>query len=448
MATDFRINNLIAKGASFTARPTVNNSGVLLIGDSATGSFLTTGAADVRYVEITDSPVYQTGDQTISGTKTFHSGLLVQNGNVGIGTTTPTEKLEFFVNTIASVILLSDSVNFNNNAYLYSDGANILAQRNITNAQTSRIYKTYTNNNNFERLNLRWDTNTAKIGTEKGISGGLARDLVLETSGTERVRVTAAGLFSVNSVSFGRGAGNISSNVAIGESSLTSNAGGAYNLAIGISSLASNINGSNNISIGGESLQYLVGGSQNIVIGALAGKVSYADGNDVTGMNSSILIGYNTKSYEDINDTNSIVIGNDAGGMGSNSAVFGNDFITNTYLKGVVQIHKTNTDPSNYERIAMRWNGLTGTIGTSQTGIAFARSLAFETSGTARMIISARGDVSNLALFSTNGFAYTGIAPATTGDAGVSGQMAFSSNFLYRHNGTNWQRTGIGFANW
>ena len=41
-----------------------------------------------------------------------------------------------------------------------------------------------------------------------------------------------------------------------------------------------------------------------------------------------------------------------------------------------------------------------------------------------------------------------GIVPATIGASGVSGQMAFSANFLYRHNGTNWQRTGITFANW
>ena len=94
MAADFRINNLIAQGGSFTERPTVNGTGVLLEGDSTTGSFLTTGTADLLYVKITGLPVYQTGNQTISGIKTFHSGLLVQNGNVGIGTLTPTAKLE------------------------------------------------------------------------------------------------------------------------------------------------------------------------------------------------------------------------------------------------------------------------------------------------------------------------------------------------------------------
>jgi len=446
MATDFRINNLIAKGASFTARPTVNGSGVLLIGDSATGSFLTTGAADVRYVEITDSPVYKTGDQTISGTKTF------------------------------------------------------------------------------------------------------AKDIV------------------VNSVSFGRGLGNISTNLAIGETSLYSNISGTYNTAIGTACLFSNIYGNNNLGIGANALINLSDGSSNLAIGDGAGALSYNydDGGTygLESINNSLLIGRGVTSYDYASNTNSIVIGNDAGGMGSNSAVFGNDSIANTYLKGVVQIQRSiYGSVTNYERIAMRWNDITGTIGTSKNGVAIARPLALETngtarmiittggnigigtttpteklevigntkasgillsdsvnfnnnaylysdganilaqrnitnaqtsriyntytnnnnferlnlrwdtsvakigtekgisgglardlvletSGTARMIISASGNVSNLALFSTNGFAYTGIAPATTGDAGVSGQMAFSSNFLYRHNGTNWQRTGIGFANW
>jgi hypothetical protein len=90
---------------------------------------------------------------------------------------------------------------------------------------------------------------------------------------------------------------------------------------------------------------------------------------------------------------NSIIIGDQAIGMGSNTAVFGNDSTTNTYLKGVVQVHRSALDPSTYERIAMRWNGTTGTLGTSQLGTGSARPLALETSGTPRMTIGATGDI-------------------------------------------------------
>jgi hypothetical protein len=79
--------------------------------------------------------------------------------------------------------------------------------------------------------------------------------------------------------------------------------------------------------------------------------------------------------------------------MGSNTAVFGNDSTTNTYLKGVVQVQRSAADPFDYERLAMRWNETTGTLGTSQLGTGLARPLAFETSGTPRMTIGATGDI-------------------------------------------------------
>ena len=81
---------------------------------------------------------------------------------------------------------------------LFRDAANTLAQRNGTNAQTSRVYNTYTSATSYERAKLEWSSNVLRIGTEKGSAGGTARDMELQTDGTTRITVKADGaiLFS------------------------------------------------------------------------------------------------------------------------------------------------------------------------------------------------------------------------------------------------------------
>jgi len=75
-------------------------------------------------------------------------------------------------------------------------------------------------------------------------------------------------------------------------------------------------------------------------VGKTAGRY-IADGataNQTT--NSSVFLGYNTKALAD-GDTNEIVIGYNATGIGSNSVVLGNDSIATTALKGNVGLNTT-----------------------------------------------------------------------------------------------------------
>ena len=77
---------------------------------------------------------------------------------------------------------------------LARDAADTLAQRRTTNAQTFRVYNTYTNStDNYERGFLKWATNILAIGTEKGSVGGTARDLAFQTDGTTRMTISALG---------------------------------------------------------------------------------------------------------------------------------------------------------------------------------------------------------------------------------------------------------------
>ena len=68
--------------------------------------------------------------------------------------------------------------------FLLRDAAGILAQRNGTNAQESRLYGTYTSSTVYERLSSKYDSGSGAfvIGTEKGASGGSARPLVVQNS--------------------------------------------------------------------------------------------------------------------------------------------------------------------------------------------------------------------------------------------------------------------------
>jgi hypothetical protein len=75
---------------------------------------------------------------------------------------------------------------------LIPDADNVLAQRRTTNAQTFRIYNTFTDSSNYERGKLEWASNVLRIGTEKAGTGS-ARALELQTDGTTRLTINSNG---------------------------------------------------------------------------------------------------------------------------------------------------------------------------------------------------------------------------------------------------------------
>lgn len=66
-------------------------------------------------------------------------------------------------------------LSFGGIAFLYSEGNNLISQRNSTNAQAFRLYNTYTDTNNYERGVFDWNTtaNTLIIGAQAAGSGTL-----------------------------------------------------------------------------------------------------------------------------------------------------------------------------------------------------------------------------------------------------------------------------------
>jgi hypothetical protein len=80
---------------------------------------------------------------------------------------------------------------------LVRDAADTLAQRRTTNAQTFRLYNTFTDASNHERGFLRWSSNVLQIGTEK-LGTGTARALEFQTDGVTRMTVAATGAVSTS----------------------------------------------------------------------------------------------------------------------------------------------------------------------------------------------------------------------------------------------------------
>ena len=97
------------------------------------------------------------------------------------------------------------------------------------------------------------------------------------------------------------------------------------------------------IGIGMSALEYLTDGSSNVAIGSSAGKI-LPDGTSNTNLSSSVLIGSGIRTAA-LEDTNEIVIGDQAVGKGSNTTVLGNDSVERTYLKGGIFYKSLNTDP-------------------------------------------------------------------------------------------------------
>ena len=128
---------------------------------------------------------------------------------------------------------LSGSINFNSDTYLTRDAANTLAQRNGANAQTLRVYNTYTDASNYERGFVGWTSNRFDITTEN-----------LGTGGSRAIGIRGkAGIYFSGDASTFHWLVNTSGH-------LLANADDAYNIGASGASRPANVNVGTSISIG------------------------------------------------------------------------------------------------------------------------------------------------------------------------------------------------------
>jgi hypothetical protein len=132
-------------------------------------------------------------------------------------------------------------------------------------------------------------------------------------------------------------------NAFIGYFSGANTTEGEYNLFIGSQTGVDNSSGSNNVFIGRRAGYENTTGDDNTYIGENSG--GYEDDGTTPNRESDqcVLIGNDTRVLAN-GDSNEIVIGDSAIGLGSNSVVIGNDSIAKTALKGRVGIGTTEPD--------------------------------------------------------------------------------------------------------
>ena len=279
---DDAVNSLYS-GLASSKQDALNGTGFVKISGTTisydNSTYLTTNSASGTYLPlaggtmtggITNStsinPLTTLAESWIGPSST--NGIYFKDGNVGITTTTPAQKLD-----VAGNVNISSG-----SAYMYN-GVNIIR------ALTASSNYFFGNGGNL--------TMTGIYNTAVGKSA-----LISNTSGYQNVAVGGGSLYDNTTGYLNVGIGiNVLTyndvgtyNTGIGANSLYTNSGGSYNTAVGTHALYYNTTGSYNTAVGNYSLTHNVTGINNTAMGYY----SFLDLNEATGTGNNTAIGYNT----------------------------------------------------------------------------------------------------------------------------------------------------------
>jgi hypothetical protein len=239
--------------------------------------------------------------------------------------------------------LQDNTTGLNNTASGYSALANNITGNSNTASGYAALFSNTTGDNNTASGRSALANNIT--GLRNTASGYAA--LANNTTGSDNTATGYTTLYNNTSGSNNTASGRNAliynttglNNTASGAFTLQDNTTGNNNTASGYSSLFSNTSGSNNTASGRNALYSNTTGGDNTAVGYQAGRYQADGSTALTDASNSVFIGTNTRGVN--GDTNQIVIGVAAIGLGSNTTVLGNDSIVTTALKGNVGIGTT-----------------------------------------------------------------------------------------------------------
>ncbi len=415
-------DNIITLNSTFTAgTPTLNSGIEILRGDEQSAQLLWNENTDVW--ELGYSGNMSTVITNVSGTTNyipkFNSSSSVANSiiyddgtKVGIGTAVPNQQLEITKNFRFPFTTYNSG---NNYGVIYKDGYRFIHDFNYGN---NGIVTT-------EGYNIFIGINSGNFTMGSSV-----------TTPSHASYNTALGFVTlVNNDTGG-------SNTAIGSYALSNNSSGFTNTAVGVWSLYGNINGSYNTAIGDESGYYIYDGV-----------------NSNTTSDYCTFLGGRTKVKAD-GDQNSIVIGYNAVGLGTNTVVLGNSSITTTRLQGNVGI---GTDNPNTNLTVVGGADISGTTsgstvfnvyGTSGELFSVTDTLSgdllsvIDTYGDPIFTVDSNNNVTVDGILNINSFVYTNLS-ASTVVASFDKTYGNAAYFdYYIKNATNSMRSGTIMSVW
>ncbi len=179
----------------------------------------------------------------IAGTDTLLT--ILDNGNVGIGITTPSQQLE-----ITKSISLPNTIHADTGV-IYKNGTRYLHNYQPIGATG---YNTFIGRNSGN-MSMIYE------GSEYDASYNIALGDLTLSSLTKGFGNIGIGYLALNSTTYGHG------NTSIGYKTLSSNVSGFYNVAVGYNSMINNTTGWGNVALGLVALQNNIDGYDNVAVG-------------------------------------------------------------------------------------------------------------------------------------------------------------------------------------